>query len=87
VKRPQGVKVFRLPDHVERANPVFQAALTDNTSTPPDEQAAFRLGFPAWLATRTNRDRLVITHLAVADWGRDRRHCTPSPLRQRLGPA
>lgn len=31
-----------------------------NTQTPPDEQVAFRMDFPAWLTTRTERDRRII---------------------------
>src|SRR5205823_760718 len=37
-------------------NPL-EEALWDNTRTPPDEQAAFRLDFPAWLATYDERRR------------------------------
>jgi hypothetical protein len=38
-------------------------ALVDNTVTPPDEQAAFRIDFPHWLATRSERDRQVAGQL------------------------
>lgn len=41
------------------ANP-FAEALTDNTQTEIPEQVAFRLDFPAWLGTRTHRDRRII---------------------------
>jgi len=38
-------------------------ALADNTITPPDEQAAFRIDFPRWLATLTERKRQVVLDL------------------------
>lgn len=39
------------------------AALADNTTTPPDEQAAFRIDFSAWLASLTARRRRVALDL------------------------
>jgi hypothetical protein len=38
-------------------------ALVDNTRTPVDEQVAFRLDFPAWLNTLSDRDRRVVEDL------------------------
>ena len=35
-------------------------ALTDNTQTPPDEAAAFRIDFPIWLMSWSERDRRII---------------------------
>ncbi len=35
--------------------------------TPPDEQAAFRIDFPAWLSTRTERDRRIINDMVVGE--------------------
>jgi hypothetical protein len=66
-KLRHGVKVLRLPERVDRANPGWREALAGNVRTPPDEQAAFRLDFPAWLATRTDRDRRLIADLAVGE--------------------
>jgi hypothetical protein len=66
-KLRHGIKVFRLPVNGSLAINGWQEALADNLRTPPDEQAAFRLDFPAWLATRTNRDRHVIADLAVGE--------------------
>jgi hypothetical protein len=52
--------VEKLPDvSTLSANP-FAEALRDNTRTPPPEQAAFRIDFPAWLATLTARERRII---------------------------
>jgi hypothetical protein len=40
---------------------LLEEALHDNTQTPVDEQVCFRLDFPAWLLTRTDRDcRMVL---------------------------
>jgi hypothetical protein len=41
--------------------------LHENTVTPPDEQAAFRIDFPDWLTTRTERDRRIISDMAVGE--------------------
>lgn len=46
----------------------YEERLHDNTVTPPDEAAAFRIDWPAWLLTRTERDREIIEHM-----GRDER--------------
>ena len=42
---------------------VWDEALHDNTLTPVDEQVCFRLDFPAWLRTRTDRDRRMVQDL------------------------
>jgi hypothetical protein len=49
--------------HGQRDLDAFEERLRDNTRTPPDEQAAFRLDFPAWLYRRSERDRRVIDDL------------------------
>jgi hypothetical protein len=51
----------------QRLLDAFEERLHDNTRTPPDEQAAFRLDFPAWLLTRTERDRRIINDMAVGE--------------------
>ncbi len=38
-------------------------ALRDNTKTPPPDQAQFRLDFPAWVRTYTERNRNIIRAL------------------------
>jgi hypothetical protein len=50
--------------HGQRLQDEFEERLHDNTCTPPDEQAAFRIDFPAWLQTRTARDRQIIAAMA-----------------------
>jgi hypothetical protein len=42
-------------------------ALADNTQTPPPEQVAFRLDFPVWLASLTERKRLVALDLMAGE--------------------
>jgi hypothetical protein len=44
-------------------NPLTDALL-DNTQTPPDEQAAFRIDFPAWLKSLDNRKRRIAQDMA-----------------------
>jgi hypothetical protein len=59
--------VERLPDvSTLRSNPLAEA-LRDNTQTPPPEQVAFRLDFPAWLLTRTERDRRLAEDLMTGE--------------------
>jgi len=38
----------------------FEERLADNTTTPPDQQAMFRIDFKAWLRTLTPRERRII---------------------------
>jgi hypothetical protein len=56
-----GFHVIRFPTMTEEV----REALTDNTVTPPDEQAAFRIDFPAWLSTLTERNRRLVLGLMV----------------------
>jgi hypothetical protein len=55
----------------------FEKRLKDNTQTPVLDQVAFRCDFPAWLTTRTERDRRLIE-----DISRDER---TTRLAQRFG--
>jgi hypothetical protein len=48
----------------QRSLDAFEERLQDNTQTPVPEQVAFRLDFPAWLTTRTERDRRIIEQMA-----------------------
>jgi hypothetical protein len=58
--------VGRLPDCDTVATP-YADALQDNTVSPIPDQVAFRLDFPAWLRTRTGRDRRLIAALALSE--------------------
>src|SRR5215471_8942820 len=62
-----GFAVCSLPARSSLFGNVFDEALRDNTRTPPDEQAAFRADWPAWLATRSERDRRLIADLALGE--------------------
>jgi hypothetical protein len=42
-------------------------ALADNTRTPPDEQAAFRIDFPRWLASLGRKKRRVALGLLAGE--------------------
>lgn len=68
-----GFKVERLPHSTatphenlygeingQRQLDEFEERLRDNTLTPPPEQAAFRIDFPAWLRTWDHRHRQII---------------------------
>jgi hypothetical protein len=45
----------------------LEEALLDNAITPPPEAAAFRIDFPAWLATWPERDRRLIEALGLGE--------------------
>jgi hypothetical protein len=45
-------------------------AVVDNTQTPPDEAAAFRCDFPAWLRTLSDRNRRIVGLLALGHAGK-----------------
>jgi hypothetical protein len=42
----------------------FEERLRDNTQTPPDEQAAFRIDYPLWLAQLGERKRAIAEDMA-----------------------
>ena len=53
---------------------VFEERLHDNTRTPPPDQAAFRIDFPAWRGTRSERDRRVVDELMAGGRTKDVSH-------------
>jgi hypothetical protein len=59
--------VERLPDFSTLGSNLLAEALVDNSQTPPPEQVAFRLDFPAWLLTRTERDRRLAEDLMTGE--------------------
>src|SRR5262245_52766260 len=59
--------VERLPDFSTLGGNPLEEALVDNTQTPPPEQASFRIDFPSWLATRTERDRRLAEDLMTGE--------------------
>jgi hypothetical protein len=66
-QRRHGFLVSALPEVSTLSDNPLAEALHDNTQTPPDEQCAFRIDFPAWRATHTERDRGIIDALLVGD--------------------
>jgi hypothetical protein len=62
-----GFAVGKLPDYGALDGSPLEEALHDNTRTPPDEQCAFRIDFPAWRAGRTERDRRVLDDLMLGE--------------------
>jgi hypothetical protein len=62
-----GFLVRRLSDRDTLGCHPLSDALADNTRTPPDEQVAFRIDFPAWLAVLGDRDRRIAETLMLGD--------------------
>jgi hypothetical protein len=60
-----GFAVLRLPDFSTLSASPLEEALHDNTLTPVDEQAAFRLDFAAWLATYDCRRRDMLVDMGL----------------------
>jgi hypothetical protein len=63
----KGFAVSSLPSSSSPSGNVFDEALRDNAQTPPDEQVCFRIDFPAWRASRTERDRRLLDDLALGE--------------------
>jgi hypothetical protein len=59
--------VVSLPEGSSLNGNVFDEALIDNTQTPVPEQGSFRIDFPAWRLTRSERDRRVIDDLMLGE--------------------
>src|SRR5262249_55667420 len=66
-QRQHQIKVERLPDFSTLGGNPLAEALVDNRKSPPPEQAAFRLDFPAWLMTRSERDRRLAEELMLGE--------------------
>jgi hypothetical protein len=63
----QGFAVCKLPDSSTLDGSPLAEALHDNTQSPVVEQVCFRLDFPAWRASRTDRDRRVLDDLMLGE--------------------
>ncbi len=63
--------VGKLPDHETLSANLLCDALADNTVTPVDEQVAFRLDFPQWLSTYSDRDRRIALDLMAGERTQD----------------
>jgi DNA-directed RNA polymerase specialized sigma24 family protein len=62
-----GFAVRRLPQQTTLDGSPLEEALLDNAVTPPPDAAAFRIDFPAWLATWPERDRRLIEGLGLGE--------------------
>jgi hypothetical protein len=54
-----------LPDWESPCENPLQNALIDNTQTPPEDQAAFRLDFRAWRASHSERNRSIMDEMMM----------------------
>jgi hypothetical protein len=70
-QRRQGFAVGKLAEVSTLTSNPLNEALVDNTQTPPDEQAAFRIDFPDWLAALGGRNRHLAQDLALGHRTRD----------------
>ena len=64
-QRRKGFAVSKLPDGSTLNGSTLSEALRDNTRSPVDEQACFRLDFPAWLRSLPRRDRRLVKGMAL----------------------
>jgi hypothetical protein len=55
----------------QRRQDAFEERLRDNAITPVPDQVSFRLDFPAWLKTRSERDRRVVQDLMAGERTQD----------------
>ena len=53
------------------ARDVMEDRLVDNTVTPPDQQAQFRIDFPRWLRTLSSRERRILRAMSMNEKTRD----------------
>jgi hypothetical protein len=66
-QRNRGFAVGGLPEVGTLLRGPLADALLDNTVSPVLDQVAFRLDFPAWRRTRTERDRRIIDSMMVGE--------------------
>src|SRR5207302_412491 len=63
----QGFAVGKLLDFETLSGNPLTEALHDNTRSPVPDQVAFRLDFPAWLNTLSERDKRVVEDLMLGE--------------------
>ncbi len=62
-----GFTVTGLPAFSTLTGNLLSEALRDNRRTPPDEQAAFRIDFAAWVGGLSHQDRDLVTNMALGE--------------------
>jgi hypothetical protein len=62
-----GFAVQRLHPSCAPPRSPWEEAVKDNAQTPVPKQVVFRVDFPAWRATQTDRDRQIIDRLMVGE--------------------
>lgn len=67
----RGFLVSRFPESSTLTGNALEEALHDNATTPVPDQVSFRLDFPAWLSTRSSRDRELIGELITGERNQD----------------
>ena len=70
-QQERGFAVGKLPDFSTLSENPLAEALIDNTCTPVPEQVVFRIDFPGWLMTRTERDRRLIQRMVMSERTKD----------------
>jgi DNA-directed RNA polymerase specialized sigma24 family protein len=63
--------ISRFPEFSTLTGNALEEALHDNATTPIPDQVSFRMDFPAWLATRSSRDRELIGELIAGEQNQD----------------
>lgn len=66
-QRLHGFAVRALPGAADLGGGWFGEALADNAVTPPPDQAAFRIDFPAWRRRHRGKRRRVMDRLILGD--------------------
>jgi hypothetical protein len=64
-QRRRRFTVASLPEASTLGGNALAEALVDNTMTPPPDAAAFRVDFPRWLGSLSDRDRRLAEHLML----------------------
>jgi hypothetical protein len=60
-----GFTVDKLPDFSTLSDNPYSEALADNTVSPVPDQVAFRLDFPAWLLSLSDREQRLVADMAM----------------------
>lgn len=64
-QQKRGFVVGKIPDVSTLSENPLTEALTDNTQTPPPDGAAFRIDFPAWRRSYSQRNRRLIDDMMM----------------------